>query len=222
MVDEEIRCLMEDGKQIIEENTNNTVETAKKLLGQKYGLDFEVLAIGNRLDRETADLIVVAEDDPDRCFKAVVNNDIPKCSDNYVRRCVGIRLRDELVGMLKENGAEAYCIVKLLSEDDSDETDTEISIEEYFERYQVSGMLIYMMAPSSQEGGSPTPQTIKAACDALHDRYRVTVTLWCYYIIGDYEKCKQGFLRNPDVGAGYFDFFETEPAFSYAAKYDVR
>lgn len=221
MVDEEIRVLMNDGERIIEENTEAVIEAAQTLLGQKYGLSFQVMTIGNRLDTDTADLTVIAEDDPDRCFKAVVNQDLQNCSDNYVRRCVGCKLGSELLEGMKKNGKEVACAVKLLADDDGEETETELTAEEYAERYHLSGILIYMIAPSAKTGKAPTENEMKVACDALCNHYRVPVVLWRYAIADHYEACLKGFLHNPDIKTGYFEFFEQEDVFSYAAKADV-
>ena len=221
MTQEDIRSLAQDASSILQENTELCIANAKECLGQKYGMSFEALKIGNRLDRDTADLWMVPEDDPSLSFKAVINNDTMECRDNYVRRSVGRRLSAGLTGKLSEDGIRAACVIKPLSGDDSGETEPMIPIEEYAERYGLSGLLIYMIVPAASFDGDAQDK-IKAACSDLGERYHATAVLCCYVIGERYEECESELLADPDVNSGDFDYFSVDHTFRYASVYEAE
>lgn len=221
MTDEEIRSLTEKSKQIIDDETALAIETASEKLALKYGEDFKAFLIGDRLDRPTSKIAFEAENSPEVTFSAEINTDTGECTDDYVRRCIGKKLGDELAEKLKKDTASA-CAVKLISDDDREETAADMSVTEYFEKYHVTGMLIYMIAPSQGDDKDALSDKIKRACDELGEQYDMTVVLYCCFIVDRYEHSAEKMRKFPFINSGAFDFFDTDHSFSYAAHIERR
>lgn len=204
--------LFEDLKQLVQDNNEVSVSNAKALLEQKYNKKFEVKKIGDRLDRETVALLVYPQDNPELFFSARLNNDEMVCYDNYIKRIVGRNISLELAAELEQSEITSSCAVRLMSDDESNESNTEIETEEFFDRYNVDGMMIYLII--NGEPSSIVQDKISSVCETLADKYDVTVALDAYFIAEDYDACVQALNENAEVSSSWFSFYHPADSFS--------
>lgn len=212
---QENKELFEDLKQLVQDNNEVSVSNAKALLEQKYNKKFEVKKIGDRLDRETVALLVYPQDNPELFFSVRLNNDEMVCYDNYIKRIVGRNIASELASELEQSEITVSSAVYLMSDDDSNETNTEIETEEFFGRYNVDGMMMYMII--SGDSSNIVPDKISSVCEALADKYNVTVALDAYFIAKDYDACAQALNENSEVNSSWFSFYN--PAGSFGGSF---
>lgn len=221
MDEKEYQQYLSDMGQVIDQNTELSVANAKSLLEQKYGISFETKKIGNRLNRDTTDLFMAPETNPDTVFKAVVNNEAPECSDSFVRRCVGAELSKVFCDALSKDGINSYGSLHLLiNADDSNETNYEIPAEEYFDKYQTRGMMLYLIVRSPKEKN--TVSLIKKECDDFSKSYHVTVALNAYFLEDGYSECREKLMETPDITSTWFSKYNPTDELVYSASYDAE
>ncbi len=214
-MNEEMNQFVDDMKNVIEDNTKASVSNAQELLSQKYGMSFEADKIGNRLDTGTADLLMHPVSQPELFFKATVNNEEMTCNDNLMRRIISAKLSRELCDELSDKGVKAYATLRMMSDDDTSETDTEISVEDYFEKYNVTVVTVYMIADG--EADETTETLLKASCDGMKQRHGVKVALRCCFISRDYHACEEEMKKNADINSSWFDSYSVTSELEYAA-----
>lgn len=203
-------------EQLTEDNTKISIQNAKMLLEQKYDMPFEAEKIGNRLDRDTVSLFMHPVSRPDICFMATLDNGNMTCSDNLIKRIVGKSISDPLTNELGESGIEISCSAYILSDDDSAETNTDIEIKEYFERYHADTVMLYMAI--SGESSQDNDEKVKSVCRELAEQFGASTVLNAFYITGEFEACAQEMSHNPELSSSWFDRFR--PAAELSAAFE--
>lgn len=94
----------------------NSAKDISNLLKNKYGQEFEVLSIGNRLASDRADTVTARccpKDDPSIVFDAVMNVKRELVSDNYAIRILEVDAQKHIEKRFKESGIAATVIVSI-------------------------------------------------------------------------------------------------------------
>ena len=96
-------------------DTNNAEEVAN-LLGQKYGIEFGVKSIGNRLASDKADTVTAycyPKNNEKVVFEAVMSIDRKLVSDNYLVRLLEKEAKEIIEKRFAENEIEATVLVSV-------------------------------------------------------------------------------------------------------------
>ena len=214
MNEEQYSQLIEDMKKVVDDNTESSVLNAKKLLSQKYGIEFEAVQIGNRLNKDTSDLLMYPADNPDLYFIATVNNNTMECNDNLVKRAVAQKISAQLYDNLKDEGMDTCSAIRILSDDDKNESNIDISPEEFFELYNVDGLMIYLIISANDSEFSEN--TIRNSCKKIKEKYGVNVAVNSYLIKDNFMQCREAMIKNPDISSTWFEKYHpvSESVFS--------
>lgn len=217
MSEKDLQQFAEDMGKVIGENTDLSISNAKLLLEQKYGMSFEAKKIGDRLDKDTADLYMYPETMPNLIFKAVVNNETMECSDNLIRRIVGASISKEFAEEMAKKNIELYACSVFICDDDSEEKDIHIPAEEYFEKYNAQGMMFYAIV--NGVGDDSSDNVLKKMCNSLSQNYHLTVALNAYYLSDNYNSCKTELSQTLNVSSTWFKLYEPTRELEYSAIY---
>lgn len=95
---------------------SNNAEEVAKLLGQKYGIEFEVKSIGNRLASDKADTVTAycyPKNNEKVIFEAVMNVERELVSDDYPVRLLEIAAKEKIEAEFSDKGIEATVAVSI-------------------------------------------------------------------------------------------------------------
>lgn len=95
---------------------SNNAEEVANLLGQKYGIEFEVKSIGNRLASDKADTVTAycyPKNNKQVIFEAVMNVERELVSDDYPVRLLEIAAKEKIEAEFSEKGIEATVAVSI-------------------------------------------------------------------------------------------------------------
>lgn len=94
----------------------NNAEEVAKLLGQKYGIEFEVQSIGNRLASDKADTVTAycyPKNNAKVIFEAVMNVERELVSDDYPVRLLEVAAKEKIEAEFSGKGIEATVAVSV-------------------------------------------------------------------------------------------------------------
>lgn len=95
---------------------SNNAEEVANLLGQKYGIEFEVKSIGNRLASDKADTVTAycyPKNNEKVIFEAVMNVERELVSDDYPVRLLEIAAKEKIEAEFSKNSIEATVAVSI-------------------------------------------------------------------------------------------------------------
>lgn len=188
----------------INNETANDVCTA---LSEKYGESFVAVKIGDRFNTDSAKLYVHPADNETLVFSARIDKDSGKVEDNYIR----VIIASEFKNKIKEN-LVAYQIpcelnVSLLCHDASDETNTKISVDDFAEKYSLSGITVYLPVKSSLIDEDAI-EDIVVAFKKANETFGINVSVMVYRISDEkFDACVEDMSSYPDITNTWFDSY---------------
>lgn len=176
---------------------NQTAEMAKKSLYEKYGCEFEVTHIGDRLNQSRAKLYANLKSNPDIKFTIYVGND-GTITDDYIVETKQYEYECEVKKLMKEKGVECNISSTFYGEESTQEEDKDISITEYIEKYEVQEVFSYMIF----EVESYSEEAVKDVLSNVGEIYGVKEVIGGYVFDNEsYQMCNELFYEDPNVGA---------------------
>ena len=194
---QEINEIYEKGKEIVSDNTADIAERAESGLAVKYQGEFKVIKVGNRINNETADVYVRPKDNSDIVFKARIGMENDELSDNYIERLVGTKLSLELKTALCDKSVESLSFITFTSDSDADEDNTEISIKEYIEKYNVTSAFIYMIIDRKSLSDNAASELIDTLAK-INSEYGIETVVSGYVFADNYGTVADELKDNPD------------------------
>lgn len=186
---------------------NETANDVCAALSEKYGESFVAMKIGDRFNTDSAKLFVHPADDESLVFSARINKDSGKVEDNYIRAIIANEFKNEI----KENLA-AYQVpcglnVGLLCHDASDETNTKISVNDFAEKYSLSGITVYLPVKSSFIPEDAIDDIV-TAFKKTNETFGINVSAMVYRISDEqYDACVEDMSSYPDITNTWFDSY---------------
>lgn len=95
---------------------NNNAQEVTNLLNQKYGIEFEVRSIGNRLASDKADTVTAycyPKNNEKVIFEAIMNVEHETVSDDYPVRLLEVEAKEMIESEFSENGIKATVAVSI-------------------------------------------------------------------------------------------------------------
>lgn len=95
---------------------SNNAEEVANLLGQKYGIEFGVKSIGNRLASDKADTVTAycyPKNNEKVIFEAVMNAEHKLVADDYLVRVLEVEAKEIIENKFTENGIKATALVSV-------------------------------------------------------------------------------------------------------------
>lgn len=203
------------GKEIIVGNTKEVEEKTIEQLSLKYGCDFTATEIGNRIDRESADLYLYPNYDNTLTFKATLNTETGEVSDNLIRRIVQKKFADTLCESLGNFEIDATASVLFLSESDFEENNLNISLEEYIQKYNVHSASIYMSVNKETVTEFVSNDLIES-CRGIANEYGMDLVVYGFVYSDNYNSISEEQEKEPDIVISWFKDNSPQNSFKFA------
>ncbi len=154
-------------------------QKAQNLLYDKYGEDFQVIAIGKSygtFDNQTFTALCAPEARMDCLFEAEIYKDSDYMQDGYVSRKVSVSMEETLGQCLDEMEADYYIHVapgaKFM-----DSASGDLSLEEYLSLNPKNKFAVYL-AVNLEDGDMATSDAAAAVQEGLSQLYPINGNLW--------------------------------------------
>ena len=196
-------------------STTEIAKKAKELLSVKYGCDFEAVTVGNRFNKDTADVVLHPSFDESLTFKAVINTKTLECEDDFVDRAVGRDYSSELTKDLENKGLTSFAVAVLYSDNTEKETDYRISAGDFADKYHLSKIHFYWMLDDSCITHN-TADLIVTVCKELSEKYNCNVSVTGYVINSSFQKSAAEIALNVSVSETSFRDYDVGARFLFA------
>lgn len=188
----------------------DTATTVKKKLNEKYGLNFVVTAMGDRINTGSATLYCHPEDNENIRFSAVYNYSTQSITDDYLPRKYAVELENEIAGFSESLGVPFAAFVVF---DDAKYDDvTNVSDLEDFVKQSGTSKLFIRLALNADQVASD--QKAKAILDSLvqlssnHESVSLLVPVFMYHE-DDYNNCVGELRERTEVNNLWFESFNS-------------
>ena len=181
---------------------SNNAEEVANLLGQKYGIEFEVKSIGNRLASDKADTVTAycyPKNNAKVIFEAVMNVERELVSDDYPVRLLEIAAKEKIEAEFSEKSIEAtvaVSIARLLSNENLFDANLADIISENPEL-----SLTFTTVLCDGADARKTYDTVIALLEELYSgnpKMSIGTTIW-KYSNDAYSKCSDEMNSIPDI-----------------------
>lgn len=187
-----------------------TANDVCKALTEKYGEPFVAVKIGDRFNSDSAKLYVHPADDEELVFPAWINKNSKEVEDNYIRTIVANKLKQEIKSNFAFPPTEYELYLDLLCHDPSDETDRNISVEDFANKYSLSAITVYLPIRSSFIS-QKTIENIAMALQKVNKKTGIGVYIMVYSISDEqFDSCAENMRCYPDITNTWFDSYGVE------------
>lgn len=198
----------------------DTADEVCKALSEKYNKTFVALKIGDRFNTDKAKLYLHPEGREDLIFTAWIDKESRQVEDTYIRRCVEMQVEDKLVAAAGATAKDCGFSAVLMCDDTSEETDANISLAAFAEKYSVTGIVVYVPV----RAGAANEATLKgvvSAMESLHHELGADVSVLLYAIDdGGFESCVSDMKQNPNLTSTWFDTYGVKRTGVFSVKAD--
>lgn len=190
---------------------SNNAQEVTNLLNQKYGIEFEVKSIGNRLATDKADTVTAycyPKDNEKVIFEAVINVDRELISDDYPIRLLEVAAKEKIEGKFSEKGINAtvaVSIARLLGSDNLLGVNLSDIIAEYPE-LSLTFTTVLCDGADSRE----TYDTVVGLLEELYSgnpKMSIGTTIW-KYSSDTYANCSDEMNSIPDISKTALEQYE--------------
>lgn len=188
----------------VNENTKDSVDKAVEELNKKYGEEFEITKVGNRINTDSISMYACPKNNSDIVFTVYVNKQDKSVTDDYVERMVAVKLQNEIEKSLSLNGVEVSTNVLLSCPKNKSCNDVNISIDEFFEICNVDTVLMYTAIDFSSIN-SDTAKNIINTITEISKKYNTEFVFDGYVINENYSECRYEMKSLPKVTSTWFD-----------------
>ena len=214
MYNDEIYKTYEGMVDTVNRITDDIIKETTENLKIKYECDFKALKVGNRIDTGSTTIYFCPEDNEKIVFIATVDAETNKVKDDYITKLVSEKIKDKCENKFDSHKLSATCNVYIYGETPDDETNTEITVDDYLAMYPVSSIFIYMAVDNAcvDEIAHSLIQSVKE----LSSEYDVPVVVSGFVVGKDYNECRKQLDIEPDVSDTWFYDFDVLSSFKFA------
>lgn len=182
----------------------------EKLLQKKYDQEFKATHIGGRYgtaNNDTVTTYVHPVENENLVIKAVMDKNGELESDNYISRLISDSLNQILKKELGAAGIESESNTVVMDADSSSETNPDISLEEYVNKYKPRYFSADMIV---KETNNVSPETFEKALQEVYKAGLNTTFQVNIHVISkdDYEACLKKFLELSEISDSMYVDFE--------------
>ena len=183
---------------------NKAIDVARPKLEEKYHTEFNAISIGNRMDYDTATIFF--KDKEGIGFSANVNSDTGEVEDDYIRHIIDSYFENEINIKCEEFDVEAVPKAVILCDDCSSENNTDISVEEFKEKYNMNEVMVDV-AVNSDVDTEKLESMVNSFSDVSKSHGVKIYTTVYSFDESDYIRCAKELLYYPTVSDAWFDGF---------------
>ena len=216
MNNKEYTDILENFKNLVDKNTQETADSVKNGLSLKYGCDFDAVKIGGRIDTNSTVFYLHPDFDTNIVFKAVIDSETEEITDNFISRIIASKINTELKEILDKYNISGEASVNFVRKnDDGEEDDIDITVEEYFEEYEVKSIFLYL-AINSETLNDASADNLISVCKAFESKYNTQIAVNGVAISDKYYECSEQMKTDPEVSATWFDSFNPDCSYKFA------
>lgn len=180
--------------------SKETASDICKALNEKYGEDFEVTQIGDRLNTAATTAYVHPVGDSSLIFTAKIDHS-GNVVDDYVNNLVLNSIEKELVVQFGNSGI-AVAANAVVPEEDVFETDKSLDANAFVEKNEIESILVRVIIDHTSESG----ESVISALEAATAKYNFDLVISLYFMNHDsFVLCDRDFNTYPSVGATHIE-----------------
>ena len=186
----------------------------ESLLNEKYGEEFKSVKIGNRLNTGTTTLYCCNINSEERLFEVVYNLDNADINDNYIKTMLNYDFADEFEAEMAKYDVDVACTVTSKSDDSSAETNVDMSLDEYIQKYNVKRLFVRAAVDETQINEQWCEDFIKGVID-LNNKYNTKINVIVFPMeSGKFNECQKDVIAEVEPGNDwYLDYSDTKTEF---------
>lgn len=215
MTTNEIMEMFRNIERKIEEGTKNTGKQITSQLKKKYKIDFKVKKIGNRIGCDTVTAYCYPENDENFIFKADMNLKNLELKDNLIKRIVSSKLIPDFNSSLEIVGIRAATSLILCTNNDFNETNINITPQEYIKKYSVQRVFFYIALDKKTLDKNSSEKFVNTLI-VFSEKYGIDIVLNGVVIDEGFNACLNKIDRNPDIHIDSFDYYKPDCSFRFA------
>lgn len=186
--------------------TDTSVDIVTDKLEKKYNCKFVADSIGNRYDTGSATVYLHPETDSKIIFTAVIDEESGEIKDDYIERVVAEKIKNKVEEKFTSSGVNVALSVLLYGSDSIEETNQNITCDEYFEKYDVQSVHFYLVIDENTLN-SETPVKVESILNECYNLYNSNIAVLGYVICDKFEECKSELDVAPDISNTWFSTY---------------
>lgn len=175
-------------------------DTSKKvvsLLEEKYGEQFVVVKIGNRLNTDTVTTYCHSEKRNDLMFTATMGNDGKIITDDYISRIIGRELEDEIISKFSAEGIDVQPYASIYNPNGMPEK-ADVTLKNFVSQYHPE-MFIVNMVLSDKLDAPESSEQLQSVMKELFTLVSVPLQFKVKVIPADmFEECRE-FMKDEPI-----------------------
>lgn len=178
------------------ELSKKTAKTVTNYLEKKYGEEFIVTHIGDRLNNNTTKLYVKPAKNEMITFTAYIDAK-DNIIEDYVNNIILSKVETEVQKLFSKSGID--CAVNLvITNDNIHETDRDLSIDEFMNKNNIDFLFMRLIIDNSTSNKQEITEILKQ----FKSLYPIDCKIDVYILPTDtFEECKTDFLSYPSVNS---------------------
>lgn len=188
----------------------DTAKTVKKMLNEKYGLNFVVTAMGDRINTGSATLYCHPEDNENIRFSVVYNYSSKEISDDYLPRKYAVELENEIADFSQSLDVPFAAYVVFDDAKYGDVTNAS-SIEDFVHQSGTSKIFIRLALNVDQAASEQKAKEILNSLVQLsinHESVPLLVPIFMYHE-DDYNNCVGELRERTEANNLWFESFNS-------------
>lgn len=183
----------------------DTAKTVKKMLNEKYGLDFEVANMGNRINTGSVTLYCYPENDENIRFTAVYDYSSKELVDDYIPR-VYARAVDDQISSLSSSAGIAFSSITTFIGANSDELIECKDTHDFISKSNANKLYILIAANADDLSTEENAQHILSSLETLSMEYgniEILAGLFLYHS-ENYNRCSDELKKTTKANDDWF------------------
>ncbi len=185
-------------------NHNQAAEIEEKLHA-KYGIDFTVTAIGDRIGTGSVKAYCSPSDDKSLVFEARMKNSDSSLFDTYVPRLIGREVEELIKKQFAEAGITVEVFAELSGVDYSVFGAKEIKLSDFLSDYEPTGFTSDIIMESSCAEDTGIGEKLVSIYFGIYEQLNVKFASEIHLISDDeFEKCCEKLQKSPTLNDTFF------------------
>ena len=215
MVEKNLQEILNEINEEVNQNSNEAIDKATEILEKKYNCEMIAKKIGNRFNTGNTTLVFYSETYPDVLFSAILDNDTKELKDDYVYRVMTSKTEKIIEETFKREKISTAIKVLFVAESLSEQSELELSVEQYIKTYEIKSIYIYI-AFNSNELHDNSAIKIIDILKQISSNLGISIVINCFVIGEEFEKCKKELSNNLNITKSWFINYKPEISFNFS------
>ena len=189
--------------------TNLNKDIAKEVctgLKEKYNEEFIAEKIGDRLNTDSATLILHPSNNQELRFIAKINRETREITDDYYQQIIGNRLREIIEDSLHSRGISTTVRVFTNISEGKEPSSSDMSFHDFIELCDIEYYLLFIAIENNNDY---TDELVRSCLEEICDNEHISIGVYCFgFPPQSYALCRNELLENPLVSETQIKGFE--------------